>query len=65
MRLLRLGKAPSALVLEKIRSGVKIIDVHTPSEFAASSYPKAKDIPLGSLPLRIDELSKDKTAVLY
>jgi phage shock protein E len=61
----RMKKAPTSVVSEKIRSGAKIIDVRTPQEFAGSSYPKAKNIPLDTLPSRIADLPKDKPIVLY
>jgi phage shock protein E len=62
---LRSRKAPAALVREKIAAGAKIIDVRSPGEFSASSYPKAKNIPLDALPSRLAELPKDKPIVLY
>jgi rhodanese-related sulfurtransferase len=62
---LRARKAPSSVVSEKIGSGAKIIDVRTPQEFAGSSYPKAKNIPLAVLPSRMADLPKDKPIVLY
>jgi phage shock protein E len=62
---LRMKKAPSSVVSEKIRSGAKIIDVRTPQEFAGSSYPKAKNIPLDQLQSRMGDLPKDKPVVLY
>jgi len=65
MRRLGSKKAPSSLILEKIRSGAKIIDVRTPDEFSMSSYPKAENIPIDSLPARMDELPKDKPIILY
>jgi phage shock protein E len=61
----RAKKAPSSVVSEKIRSGAKIIDVRTPQEFAGSSYPKAKNIPLGVLLSRMADLPKDRPIVLY
>jgi phage shock protein E len=62
---LRTKKAPSSLVLEKIKSGARIIDVRSPQEFAGSSYPKAKNIPLDTLASRMDDLPRDKPIVLY
>jgi phage shock protein E len=62
---LRARKAPASLVLEKIRSGARIIDVRSPQEFAGPSYPKAKNIPLEVLPSRMGDLPKDKPIVLY
>jgi rhodanese-related sulfurtransferase len=62
---IRAKNAASSVVSEKIRSGAKIIDVRTPQEFAGSSYPKAKNIPVGVLPSRMADLPKDKPIVLY
>ena len=62
---LRARKAPASLVLEKIRSGARIIDVRSPQEFAGPSYPKARNIPLDVLPSRMGDLPKDKPIVLY
>ena len=39
--------------------------MRTPQEFAGSSYPKAKNIPLDTLPSRMADLPKDKPIVLY
>ena len=52
-RRLRSRKASPVLVMEKIRSGAKIVDVRTPGEFAGASYPKAKNIPLDALSSRM------------
>jgi phage shock protein E len=65
LRRLRSRKAPASLVIEKIKAGAKIIDVRSPQEFSGDSYPKAKNIPLDSLPSRLGELQKDKPIVLY
>jgi phage shock protein E len=62
---LRAKKAPASLVLEKIKSGARVIDVRSPQEFAGPSYPKAKNIPLDALPSRMGELPKDRPIVLY
>jgi|WetSurMetagenome_2_1015567.scaffolds.fasta_scaffold102151_2 phage shock protein E len=62
---LRNRKASSAIVKEKLGAGAKIIDVRSPSEFAAGSYPKAKNIPLDKLEVRIGELPRDKPIVIF
>jgi phage shock protein E len=61
----RARKAPTSLVLEKIRSGARIIDVRSPGEFASGAYPKAKNIPVDALASRLDDLPRDKPVVLY
>jgi phage shock protein E len=62
---LRTKKAPASLVLEKVKSGPRIIDVRSPQEFAGPSYPKAKSIPLDTQASRMVDLPKDKSIVLY
>ena len=53
-------------VLAKIQAGAAIIDVRSPDEFADGAYPKAKNIPVNSLPNRITEVGpKDKPVVVY
>ncbi len=53
---LRTRKAPASVVLEKIKSGARIIDVRSPQEFAGPSYPEAKNIPLDTLASRMGDL---------
>jgi phage shock protein E len=65
LRRLRSRKAPSSLVLEKIRSGARVIDVRSPQEFEGPSYPTAKNIPLDALASRMGELPKDAPIILY
>lgn len=43
---------------------VALIDVREPSEYAAGHIPGVKLIPLGSLPSRVNEISKDKFVVM-
>jgi rhodanese-related sulfurtransferase len=43
---------------------VVLIDVREPSEYAAGHIPGVKLIPLGSLPSRVNEISKDKFVVM-
>ena len=62
---LRVRKAPSSVVSEKIRSGATIIDVRTAGEFTGGSYPKAKNIPVDLLPSRMADLPRDKPIVLF
>jgi phage shock protein E len=59
------GKMPANIVLEKIKSGAKIIDVRTPEEFQDGAYPNAVNIPLSQLSQRISEIPKDKPVVVY
>ena len=51
---------------ERDAAGPLIIDVRTPKEFAKGAYPGAINIPLDSLPDRIEELGgKDRYITLY
>jgi phage shock protein E len=52
-------------VLDKIKSGAKIIDVRTVEEFRDGAYPGAINIPLAELGQRLGEIPKDKPVVLY
>jgi phage shock protein E len=60
-RFVGVKKASLTEVQAKINAGAKIIDVRTPEEFSGGAYRKAKNIPLDSLPNRLNELG-DKTA---
>jgi len=65
-RLTGAKKTPAAVVVEKIKAGARIIDVRTPEEFSGGAYRKAKNIPLQTLPNRLNELgAKDTPIVLY
>jgi phage shock protein E len=60
------GSSSDALVKDKIKKGAQIIDVRTPEEFAQGHYPGAKNIPVGELMIRLNELgATDKPIVLY
>ena len=63
----RLGgrRAPPSLVKEKLAEGAVVVDVRSKGEFASGAYPKAKSIPLDSLPARLAELPKNKPIVVY
>ncbi|MCK5718974.1 MAG: rhodanese-like domain-containing protein [Thiomargarita sp.] len=42
-----------------------LIDVRTPQEMAQASIPNGKPMPLNTLPLRLDEISKEEQVVFY
>ena len=42
-----------------------LLDVREPNEWAISDLPGSTKIPLGALPQRFSELSKDKEVVVY
>jgi len=53
-------------VREKIAAGAKIVDVRSPAEFKDGAYAGAVNIPLYSLPARMNELEpKSAPIVLY
>jgi phage shock protein E len=53
-------------VRRQVANGAVVIDVRTPAEFRAGSYPEALNVPLGELERRLDELpSKETPLVLY
>ncbi len=47
-----------------IAKGAQVIDVREPFEFADGHIPQAKNIPLGSIPHRVNEISKEKLVVV-
>ena len=55
----------SSIVIEKIKSGAKIVDVRSAEEFRDGAYPGAVNIPLNELSRRLGEIPKDKPVVLY
>lgn len=52
-------------ILEKIRSGAKIIDVRTPDEFMDGAYPGAVNIPVQALGARLAEIPTGASIVVY
>jgi rhodanese-related sulfurtransferase len=59
-------KMPTQSIIEKIKAGARVVDVRSPDEFADGAYPKARNIPLAVLGVRMNELEpKDKPIVLY
>lgn len=53
-------------IKDMIKAGALIVDVRTTDEFADGAYPKAVNIPLSSLPGKLDQLgAKDRPIVLY
>ena len=65
LRRITRGKEQGSVIRKKIAEGAVIVDVRTPEEFAARSYPKAKNIPLDALASRLSELPNNKPIVLY
>lgn len=59
------GGASPEKVSELIRSGATIVDVRSPAEFRAGSYPGARNIPLQELETRMAEIQKDRPVVVF
>jgi len=53
-------------IIDKIRSGAKVIDVRTSEEFQDGHYPSAINIPVGEIAGRLSEIGeKTLPVVLY
>jgi rhodanese-related sulfurtransferase len=53
-------------IIDMIRGGARIVDVRNPGEFEEGSYPKARNISLPTLSMRLSELEpKDGPIVLF
>jgi phage shock protein E len=64
--LTRGGNVGSAQARQLVQAGARLVDVRTPSEFAAGHIPGAINIPLQQLDSRLTELQpKDTPVVLY
>lgn len=52
---------------ERIASGedVLLVDIRTPAEIAQGAIPDALHLPMHLIPIRINELPKDREVVLY
>jgi rhodanese-related sulfurtransferase len=52
---------------ERIASGedVLLVDIRTPAEIAQGAIPAALHLPMHLIPIRINELPKDREVVLY
>lgn len=64
-RLLGGSRVSRDVVLQKIQSGARVVDVRSPEEFRGGAYPGAVNIPLPLLGRRLGELRKDAPVVLY
>lgn len=59
-------KAASEKTLKQVAAdGALIVDVRTPEEFAAGSYPGAINIPLEEVATRTSEFKNDKGVILF
>lgn len=56
--------SPSVDLKELVKKGAVIIDVRTPGEFAGGHIKGSKNIPLQSLPNKINKISKTKPVIL-
>ena len=55
---------PQLSVDELAASGVPVLDVRREAEYAAGHVPGARNLPLAELPQRIDEVPREKVAVI-
>ena len=62
-----ISEIDSASLQEKITAGedIHLVDIRTPAEVAQAAIPNAVHLPMHLLPLRMNELPKDKDVVLY
>lgn len=51
--------------LDADEAGPLLVDIRTPEEVAAGAIPRATHIPMHLLPLRMQELPRDREVVLY
>lgn len=57
-------KTPTGVLVRKIAAGATIIDVRTPAEFRGGAYPKARNLPLDSLPGKLASLGPKQTPIV-
>jgi rhodanese-related sulfurtransferase len=50
---------------EAIQQDPLLIDVRTPEEFATGTVPEAINIPSHLIPLRLEEIPKDKPVIVF
>ena len=63
---MKVGDVSSQQARQLVDAGARLVDVRTPTEFAAGHIPGAVNIPLQQLEGRLEELQpKDQTLVLY
>lgn len=48
-----------------VGDGVMLVDIRTPAEVAQGAIPNAARLPMHLLPLRMNELPRDRDVVLY
>ena len=62
----RLGAEDAAAVAQAVAAGARIVDVRTPTEFAAGHVPGAVNIPLSELQVQLKKVgNKRKPVVVY
>ena len=64
--LARIAQITAPELIRRLDSGrVTVVDVRTPAEWDAGHLPGARNLPLGSLPDRLDELGRDEPLVVH
>ena len=48
-----------------VASGIRVLDVRTPEEFAEGHVPGAVNIPISDLEARLGDVPKDRTVIVY
>ena len=54
-----------AAIRDLVASGAQLLDVRTPTEFAAGAIPGAINIPVQELEGRLGEVARDRAVVVY
>jgi len=58
-------RVSGAQARDLVQNGAQLVDVRTPAEFAAGHVEGALNIPVSVLPVRLNELNRSGTVVVY
>ena len=61
----RLDRIPGSRARAEVQAGAVLLDVRTVGEFAGGSLPGARNIPLGELEGRLEDLDRDQAVVVF
>lgn len=59
------GKTDNSQLIEAIRNGAFLVDVHTPAEFSAGSVKGAVNIPLDNVPGQLAKFKGRKSIIVF